>query len=53
MQQKCYGMSYENKKNAHLWRHQGAFFIRLNDKNSADKVQSKGQGDKSALPSAN
>ena len=25
------GMSYESKKNAHLWRHLGAFFIRLNE----------------------
>ena len=25
------GMSYESKKNAHLWRHLGVFFIRLNE----------------------
>ena len=47
-------MSYESKKNAYLWRHLGASFIRLNDvnfylqkrleifdRNSADKIQSE------------
>ena len=61
------GMSYQSKKNAHLYRHLEAFFIRLAvdvnfhrqksleifDKNSTYKICQKEQGNKSITPHAN
>ena len=56
------GMSYESKKNAHLQRHLGKFYLNFQlqicleifDKSSAYKIQSKNhKRDKSTLPHAN
>ena len=55
------GMSYESKKNAHLQRHLGKFYLNFHlqiffeifDKNSAEKFWSKkDRGLESALPYA-